>query len=292
MKKEMQKWLCGAGALAVCIMLTGCGHEHTWAEATCTEPKTCIECGETEGEALGHTWVEATCTEAKHCSVCGETEGEPLEHTWIEANYQDPKTCSVCGATEGEPLPADFETYGLTINAEEGGTYDYVTVCSENSSKTTVGHATFSDYRIIEEDAELGLEKKEGYEWRTLHVSILFDDENACNYGVSVGSCIENYYDIVGWDNSSEYDNAQDPTIIGHWVASYHGTEYEITAIYTEKWLGWVNGTNTFERDVYVSVPIGYDGFIQGFRDKKTSWEDGMYIYDIADENTLFFRMD
>ena len=289
MKKEMQKWLCGAGAVAVCVMLAGCGHEHTWAEATCTEPKTCIECGETEGEALGHTWVEATCTEAKHCSVCGETEGEPLEHTWIEANYQDPKTCSVCGATEGEPLPADFETYGLTINAEEGGTYDYVTVCSENSSKTTVGHATFSDYRIIEEDAELGLEKKDGYEWRALHVSIAFDDENANNYGMSIGRCYENYYDIEGWDNSSEYD---EETNMNHYVVNYHGTDYESTLFYTAKWLGWVNETNTYEYDVYVNVPIGYDGVVIGFHDSKTSWGDGMHIYDIADDNTLFFRMD
>lgn len=52
MKKEMGKWLCGMSALAVCVMLTGCGHEHTWADATCTEPKTCSVCGETEGEVL------------------------------------------------------------------------------------------------------------------------------------------------------------------------------------------------------------------------------------------------
>ena len=42
------------------IVLTGCGHEHEWTKATCTEPKTCTKCGETEGEALGHRWKEAT----------------------------------------------------------------------------------------------------------------------------------------------------------------------------------------------------------------------------------------
>lgn len=30
-------------------------HEHDWVAATCTEPKTCADCGETEGDALGHT---------------------------------------------------------------------------------------------------------------------------------------------------------------------------------------------------------------------------------------------
>lgn len=58
--------------------LCACGHQHTWVEATCTEPKTCSECGETEGEALGHIWVEATKTTPKTCSRCGLTEGTPL----------------------------------------------------------------------------------------------------------------------------------------------------------------------------------------------------------------------
>ena len=100
-------------------MLAGCGkHEHTWAEATCTTPKTCSECEETEGEPLGHSWVDATCTSPKTCSRCDATEGEPLGHQLSEANYQQPATCSVCGATEGEPLQADFDKYGLVCNAE------------------------------------------------------------------------------------------------------------------------------------------------------------------------------
>ena len=37
-------------------------HEHSWTEATCTMPKTCTVCGETEGEALGHQWSEADNT--------------------------------------------------------------------------------------------------------------------------------------------------------------------------------------------------------------------------------------
>ena len=35
-------------------------HEHSWSDATCTEPKKC-ECGETQGEALGHTWNNCEC---------------------------------------------------------------------------------------------------------------------------------------------------------------------------------------------------------------------------------------
>lgn len=106
----MRKKLIGVIAVGVCMLsLIGCGHEHTWDEATCTTPKTCSECGETEGETLGHTWEEATCTTAKTCSVCNEIEGAPLEHQWIEATLEAPKTCSVCNETEGEP-----RKYGLS----------------------------------------------------------------------------------------------------------------------------------------------------------------------------------
>ena len=94
--------------LACAVLLIGCGHEHQWIDATCTEPRTCSECGKTEGEALGHEWIEATCTEAKHCSRCGETEGEPLEHEWEDATCTEARYCKVCGRTDGEPLGHDW----------------------------------------------------------------------------------------------------------------------------------------------------------------------------------------
>ena len=78
-------------------------HEHVWAEATCTEPKTCTICGLTMGDPLGHSWKEATCTEPMTCTVCGATNGDPMGHTWREATCTSPRTCPFCGATEGEP---------------------------------------------------------------------------------------------------------------------------------------------------------------------------------------------
>lgn len=98
--------------LLIIGMLSGCGHQHVWKEATCTEPKTCTECGETEGSPLGHTWTAATCTAPKTCNVCGETEGIALAHTWIEATCTTPKTCSVCGETEGELTEHDLDSTG------------------------------------------------------------------------------------------------------------------------------------------------------------------------------------
>ena len=101
------------------FLLTGCGHEHVWSEATCENPKTCTSCGETEGEPLGHDWIEATCEEPKTCATCGKTEGEPLEHEWMQATFKAPKTCINCGETEGGIL-------GLTELTVESDTYNKI----------------------------------------------------------------------------------------------------------------------------------------------------------------------
>ncbi len=91
-------------ALMLTLPLTACGCEHEWQEASCSAPKTCSLCNQTEGEALPHTWQDATCAAPKTCSVCGTTEGEALPHTWQNATCTTVKTCTVCQATEGEPL--------------------------------------------------------------------------------------------------------------------------------------------------------------------------------------------
>lgn len=94
--------------LVALIFLTSCRHSE-WTPATCTAPKTCSTCGETEGEALGHDWAEATCTSPKTCSRCGVTEGEARGHVPGEWKKEKPdysvatistaQKCSVCGAT-------------------------------------------------------------------------------------------------------------------------------------------------------------------------------------------------
>lgn len=94
-------------ALACVLILTGCCFHSQWYAATCEAPKTCTECGETEGEPLGHSWVDATCTAPKTCSACHKAEGEALGHSWVDATTEAPKTCTVCAATEGERIVTD-----------------------------------------------------------------------------------------------------------------------------------------------------------------------------------------
>lgn len=74
---------------------------HSWKDADCSNPKTCANCGKTEGEALGHSWSDATCAAPKTCSVCGATEGEKAAHTYTNG------VCSACNDTH--PVK-EFET--------------------------------------------------------------------------------------------------------------------------------------------------------------------------------------
>jgi hypothetical protein len=109
---------------ALALSACGCKHE-TWTDANCETPKTCADCGETEGAPLGHSWAAATCETPKTCETCAKTEGEALGHAWVDADCENPKTCSNCKLTEGEALghtwvdatteaPKTCETCGLT----------------------------------------------------------------------------------------------------------------------------------------------------------------------------------
>lgn len=65
----------GAALVAVALLvayLAGAFHQHVWNDPTCTEPKTCSECGAIDGEPLGHDYKsvhkDADCSHgAKRC---------------------------------------------------------------------------------------------------------------------------------------------------------------------------------------------------------------------------------
>ncbi|MBE6924240.1 MAG: hypothetical protein E7466_03235 [Ruminococcaceae bacterium] len=86
--------------LLICLViiqiaaLYGCGHSgqsssgneygvnppcnHSYQDATCTEPKTCTHCGKEEGGALGHDYAPATFSKPATCTRCFETTGSAL----------------------------------------------------------------------------------------------------------------------------------------------------------------------------------------------------------------------
>ena len=98
--------------LTMVFALCACGHTHKWVEATCTEPKTCSKCGETEGKALGHKWIPATFTEPETCSVCGETSGDPLDMS--DKTIENLISKCVESKVETEKIGYDFAFYPST----------------------------------------------------------------------------------------------------------------------------------------------------------------------------------
>lgn len=108
-------------------------HEHSWVKATCQSPKTCSDCGETEGSALGHDWNSATCKAPRTCARCGETDGVKKDHQWQAATCESPRKCASCGQTDGTALD----------HAWERATYDNPRTCSRCGE--TTGRAVPSD---------------------------------------------------------------------------------------------------------------------------------------------------
>ncbi len=282
--------LCTTLLVGSILFFTGCGHEHEWLEATCTAPKTCNTCGEIEGEPLGHDMAEATCTTPEKCQRCGFIVGAALGHDWIPANFQDPATCSRCGETDGEPLHAEFlermpDAQFMTL----GETYDYQTICYDNTSSLTTGKLTVTEYNTFaSDDSHPGVD---GYEWKVVKYKISFSDTNSYFYGASVGKSSEDFYNTIDHD-ASAYKGDDGNT---HFTVTFGGEDYDKCLSYPES-TEWVttlsNKTITQYGAMHYLLPVGYDGQLVCWYSREHSWEDGMTIFDVATDTALFFRLD
>lgn len=273
------------------LILSGCCKEHQWMDATCDAPRTCSVCGKTDGEKLEHVWDEATCAAPKTCALCGITEGDALPHTeGTPANYQSGAICPVCGAETSNKIAPDFESKnipGTFIDVMQ--TVPYITACYEDPTQLTTGQATVIEYDRFDSDETH--EAKEDYEWIKVTWQITYDDENANNYGFMTGMCSEDYYSPKLYDDSS-VALGDDETIYSHTV-NWNGQDYTECIHEYGMWNwgeGWSDSSITGTYTSYELVPVGYDGFVEGLRNRQVEWADGQYIYDVADADTIFFR--
>ena len=270
-KKIISLLLVAAMALTLCA----CGHEHIWTPATCTEPKTCAECGETEGEALGHVFKDAT-------------------------HFAAPE-CAVCGAVEGEPLAPDFETYGFNvINISEipvsqylDSTIKYKTSTYRSSYSTTASVNLYS-YEVFDSDATH--EAKEGYEWHCATFRLLFSDYDYRNSGFRTKALLTDYYDIPATEDS--YVQFKDgSTIFSTYI---DGIEYPcecmVSSNVAEQGTVQFDEKHTLNQASVVTwqfdcqIPVGYDGVVLCFINPKNL--DGGSISETADRSTVFIRFD
>ena len=264
-----------------------------------------------------HTWVEATCTEPRTCAECGATEGEPLGHDLKEADYWSPGVCLRCGAELSPMLTPEFELRGLAINMRLGEAVDYVTVCGPDApDDPTVGRATITRYEILPSGENVesipgktwNLPEKEGYEWRLIALEIVFSDANAQAYGMNIKNVYTDYYSIPLWSDESrdEVDHNGATHILSSDVVwseedgwyedafeiTYKGEQYACRRVYDGAFQDWNAGSRTFNLTEAVQVPAGYDGYVFVLYNaaKGDAGTDWTYVYDMADENTLFFR--
>lgn len=152
----MKKLICTLFALAICASLAACGGSDTPAETTNSASNTTTNSDSieenvgttTNGAAHEHTFVNATCQAPKTCSECGETEGELGTHSY------ENKVCSVCGekqTSEGLQFMLNDAGDGY-IEIGIGICMDIdVVVPSTHEGKpvTEIGKSAFEDCRTI-----------------------------------------------------------------------------------------------------------------------------------------------
>lgn len=181
------------------IYLVGCGHEHTFSDATCESPKTCTECGEIEGTALEHQWLEATTENPKTCSLCGLTEGEPLEAP--EESEETP--------TEAAP-DSGVDSAGTSVTLEPDeykGDNNYETNTPEEQDETTKAMK-----ELFKEDLENGLMSQEEYDFliKSLDDAAAYESQTpAPSPSVNVTKIGPGAEVTTGYDNGIEYGEVQ-----------------------------------------------------------------------------------
>ena len=89
-----------------------CAHADVYA-ATCAEPETCADCGETLGKPSAHDFVQESCEGDMVCSVCGVTQPGEGSHTpAAEPTCSEAQVCADCGEILAEALPHEADGEG------------------------------------------------------------------------------------------------------------------------------------------------------------------------------------
>lgn len=126
----------------------------------------------------------------------------------------------------------------------------------------------------------------EGYEWRGIEVKVKYTSHP---YGYSTVPCFEDYYDIIGHDETREILDEVDKDKYYLSVSQYGDENEPIYELYRSKG----DGKGSVRYDVFWYVPKGYDGCVFGLLDgrKCPEWKDGTYVFDYVSKYCLLFRL-
>ena len=139
---------------------------HSWADATCTSPKTCTVCQATEGGTLSHVYTtytsnnDATCTsdgtKTAKCDGCATATdtvtdtGSKKPHaygewtiskaTTCESDGVEQRNCTICQAHETRPLATTGHSYNTEAWGYQGEDGHAHKCASCNGNDTVVPH--------------------------------------------------------------------------------------------------------------------------------------------------------
>lgn len=130
---KMTRLLCACLVVVMLAgMLAGCGScNHKWLPADCLDPRTCYNCGLTDGEPTDtHLWEEATTDRPKTCSVCGLTDGDRID---VDDRFHTDACQPFFGSWE-----AQYETDGSQISMPDLSFEMKLTMTFTNEGELTV----------------------------------------------------------------------------------------------------------------------------------------------------------
>ena len=161
MKKKILIGIIAVITVICAFSFTACNDEcdHQWTDASCTAPKTCSICQETEGQANGHSYkTDFDKNESQHwyeCSVCGDKK-DAAEHTFNvpAATEQTDKYCTVCNYIAEYQL-GHIHTYDTVLSYDEEGHY-YAATCGHTELKKDFAFHSFSTNTVAPTCTEQG----------------------------------------------------------------------------------------------------------------------------------------
>ena len=163
----MKRLISFALVLAFVFSMAACSCQHEWQDATCTSPKTCTKCGETEGETASHQPGKQTVADVDpaHLSMTLETScaqcGEVLESATSATGVAPVGSVFAvsadewydCLLTNVKNYGAGQSLYGYPVEAQDGTLlHSIVTMSQMNavfSFNDAEGHALKTDSKDI-----------------------------------------------------------------------------------------------------------------------------------------------
>lgn len=150
----MKKFICMIVFTALVFTLTGCAHKHVFNEANCSAPKTCTDCGYTEGTKIKHDTTNGKC------SMCG------LDY------YEVLKDLIKKEGVKGDDSAFSY-AYSYLVEKED---YTFLLAITKKGSiklqVSKVDGAYIKTYEFFQIEFNGGNIKKQEYDWNYEWVSV------------------------------------------------------------------------------------------------------------------------